>query len=214
MPLRYLILEKSPSLRMIQQKKLQAFQNIEWHEEITMAGLEGVILANEFFDALPVERFVRHDTGNVQTDVDYQNETFVETGEGERCEKCLLYPEVLSPILKAFVKGGALIIDYGAEQLDHSTLTAYQNHEIVSVFKDPGLCDLTAHVHFTDLAQVFIDCGWQIDFLKTQAHFLLEQGILPETGLNAENYGLKRLLDPRLMGERFKVMKAEPRLED
>ncbi len=203
-PVRYIILEKSPSLKAIQQQKLAGL-SVEWVDDVLEQGLEGVILANEFFDALPVERY----TEAGQSYVDYQEGQFFETGEGQRFEKCLLFKEILSPILGAFKQGLALVIDYGDEVIDHSTLTAYKNHQIVSVFDSPGDCDITAHVNFTDLAEIFIQNAWEIDAFKTQAEFSLEQGILPERGLDTENYAIKRLIDPRLMGRLFKVMSAQ-----
>jgi len=205
MPVRYLILDKSPSLKALQQEKLKDFQ-VEWCEQIEIQGLEGVILANEFFDALPVERFVKTAAGAVLTHVDYQNAEFIETGDGERFEKCLILKEVLQPILGVFKRGMALVIDYGAEQVMRSTLTAYHQHKIVSVFDRPGECDITAHVDFTDLAEAFLAQHWQVEFLKPQNQFLLEQDILPKAGIGPEDYALKRLLDPRLMGELFKVL--------
>lgn len=210
LPLRYLIFDKSPSLIALQQQKLREidFVSIEWIQNFDNMNLQGVILANEFFDALPVERFVKNSSGAIPTFVDWQKDEFVETGSGERFEKCCLFDEVLHPILAAFEQGLALIIDYGAEVIERSTLTAYQNHQVVSPFASPGEADLTAHVNFTDLAESLIRGGWEINFLKFQNQFLLEQGILPEHGIVAENYALKRLLDPRLMGQLFKVLCA------
>ena len=205
MQVRYLILDKSPSLKALQQEKLKGFQ-VEWCERIEVQDLEGLILANEFFDALPVERFVESEAGAVLTHVDYQNAEFVETAKGERFEKCLILKEVLQPILAAFKHGIALVIDYGAERVTRSTLTAYHQHQIVSVFDRPGECDITAHVDFTDLAEAFLLKDWQVEFLKPQNQFLLEQGALPAAGIDPEHYALKRLLDPRLMGELFKVL--------
>ncbi len=200
----YFILEKSPSLRKIQKDKLTG-HDVTWLEEVNFANVEGVVLANEFFDALPVERFTEE---GQQCFVTFQDNQLVETGTGQYFEKCLLFKEVLRPILQAFKRGFALVVDYGDERIERSTLTAYQQHQIVSVFDSPGECDITAHVDFTDLAEAFLACGWNIDFLKAQGQFLLEQDILPESGLSAENYAIKRLIDPRLMGQLFKVMGA------
>ncbi len=209
LPERYLIFEKSPRLKAVQQQKLKAFSGvqIEWCEDLQAATLEGILLANEFFDALPVERYVRREDASVEkTGVDYQGNQLIETGEGERFERCECLAEILTPILTAFKKGLALIIDYGEETIERSTLTAYYQHQIVSPFLYPGTSDLTADVDFTALAEVFLKAGWEIESLKPQHQFLLEQGILPATGIDPDRYVLKRLLDPRMMGERFKVM--------
>lgn len=242
LPERYLIIEKSRSLQKLQQQKLREldssiYKKIEWQETLDEANLEGIIIANEFFDALPVERFIKTKAGLERLGVAWQQDHLVEIAmneklplpqeavelhkilnqlpEGYRSECCIVLQPILSTILKCFNKGLALVIDYGdiREHYYHflrnsGTITAYQDHRIVSVFSNPGASDLTAHVDFTHLAECFIASGWQIDFLKPQAQFLLEQKVLPETGLNIENYALKRLLDPRLMGELFKVLAA------
>lgn len=228
LPERYIIIEKSQSLRALQQEKLKEFEiKIEWQEELQASNLEGALLANEFFDALPVERFVKTESGNKRLGVDFRENKFIEIELNElldfpndlpvgyRSERCYALQPALHSLLKAFKKGLALVIDYGEiqERYYHfsrinGTITAYQNHQIVSVFDDPGAADLTAHVDFTYLAECFVAEGWRIEFLKPQNRFLLEQGILPTHGIDAEHYALKRLLDPRLMGELFKVLVA------
>lgn len=225
---RYLIIEKSPSLKALQQEKLKAFGDlIEWQEEFVESNVEGVLLANEFFDALPVERFVKTEKGLKQLGVTFDQNQFVEIELesylhmpndlpiGYRSERCCSLQPVVHSLVKAFKKGLALIVDYGDVQeryyhfaRNNGTITAYQDHQIVSVFDDPGAADLTAHVDFTYLAECFVAEGWEIEFLKPQNRFLLEQGILPAHGIDAEHYALKRLLDPRLMGELFKVLVA------
>lgn len=230
LPERYIIVEKSQSLKALQQEKLKSlgdsFARIAWEETLESSNLEGILLANEFFDALPVERFIKTHEGFKRLGVDFDGEKLIEVEMediklenlpplpiGYRSEICLELKSTLQSILKPFKQGLALVVDYGdvREQYYHfmrnnGTITAYTKHQIVSVFENPGCADLTAHVDFTHLAECFVTLGWQVEFLKSQSRFLLEQGVLPSEGLNTNNYAIKRLIDPRLMGERFKVL--------
>ena len=70
LPRRYLIFEISPDLKQRQQLRLQSriphlFSLIEWLEVLPVEPLQGMILANEVVDALPVHRFVWED-GDIQ----------------------------------------------------------------------------------------------------------------------------------------------------
>ena len=230
LPEAYFIQEMSPALREIQAQKLRALPRhvteiVSWQKP---QRIHGILLANELFDALPVERFIQTESGKKRLGVDWQNEQFVEVildesvnfdppgivfENGYRSEYCPGLDIFLEEMLSVFERGKAFIIDYGYERQDYyapqrfnGTLQAYSQHRVVSPFENPGAVDLTAHVDFTTLAELMMAQAWQIDFLKPQNQFLLEQKVLERYPLTAEHYALKRLLDPRLMGEVFKVM--------
>lgn len=62
LPQRYLILEVSAALReqqsqTLQRKAPQLVERVEWLERLPERPIEGVLLANEIIDALPVQRF-------------------------------------------------------------------------------------------------------------------------------------------------------------
>ncbi|MBN4050469.1 SAM-dependent methyltransferase [Gammaproteobacteria bacterium AH-315-M22] len=66
LPARYFILESSADLRQRQQALLQNsvadyFDHIEWLDALPAAPFSGVVLANEFLDALPVNRLIKSD---------------------------------------------------------------------------------------------------------------------------------------------------------
>ncbi len=231
-PEAYFIQEISPALAAVQAQTLDALpahlrQRIHWQ---LPDQIEGILLANEVLDALPVERFIQTDQGIKRLGVDWQNGQFVEVileqlldfdppgmvfENGYRAEFCPGLGAFLETILPRFKTGCAFFIDYGYEREDYyaphrfnGTLQAYSQHQEVSAFLHPGQVDLTAHVDFTSLAELMIAHGWQIDFLKPQNQFMLEQDIMSRYPLTPEHYALKRLLDPRLMGEVFKVMAA------
>jgi SAM-dependent MidA family methyltransferase len=78
----------------------------------------------------------------------------------------------------------------------------------------PGLNDVTAHVDFTALADAAHGAGLDVPGYTTQAHFLVNCGILDrlqeaggETRGNAVlTAGVQRLLSEAEMGELFKVL--------
>ena len=85
-----------------------------------------------------------------------------------------------------------------------------------------GLQDITAFVDFTAMAQVIQQAGLTLDGFTTQAHFLLDMGILDLIGARmaadpAQQLQLagqvKRLTMPYEMGEAFKVMAASKKLQ-
>ncbi len=91
----------------------------------------------------------------------------------------------------------------------------YRHHALDDPFYLPGLCDLTAHVDFTAIADAGLDSGLEVCGYTTQAHFLMAGGItrlLAETPPDsAANYlplsnGVQKLLSPAEMGELFKVI--------
>jgi len=70
LPGRYLILERSADLRKLQQQTIKAahpqlVERVEWLDEPPVDRWQGVVIANEVIDALPVERF-RMSSGTVQ----------------------------------------------------------------------------------------------------------------------------------------------------
>ncbi len=234
-PQAYVIQEWSPSLRAVQIQRLQAlpaqlYQRVSWE---CPDAVDGILLANEVFDALPVERFVQMNHVKKRLGVGWQENQFTEVvldqevnfcppgidfASGYRSEFCPDLDLLLDQMLRPFKRGIALIIDYGYEREDYyapyrsnGTLQAYFQHQEISPFLKPGEVDLTAHVDFTALAEAMMARGWQIDFLKPQNRFLLEHHMMSHYSLTPEHYALNRLLDPRLMGEVFKVMGASKR---
>ena len=52
----YLILERSPAMRALQEELLKGY-SVRWIDELPR-GITGCIFSNEFFDALPVHPFI------------------------------------------------------------------------------------------------------------------------------------------------------------
>ena len=144
------LVETSPVLREAQAARVPGAL---WHDDLATLPGEGplLIVANEFFDALPVEQ--RDDAGRLRT-VDWQDGRFVPVGEVET---------EISPASRAIAAdlcrriaaqgGAALIVDYGHDRPGRGdTLQAVCRHADADPFEAPGERDLTAHVDFVALA--------------------------------------------------------------
>ncbi len=126
--------------------------------------------------------------------------------------------------------GALLLIDYGYPrsvyyhpQRRSGTLVCHHRH---TVNTDPlqhiGLQDITAFVDFSAMAQVAQQAGLTLDGFTTQAHFLLDLGILnligarmtadPTQQLQLAGQ-VRRLTMPYEMGEAFKVLAVSKNLQ-
>jgi SAM-dependent MidA family methyltransferase len=144
------LVETSPVLRKAQAERVPG---AIWHDDLAMLPGEGplLVVANEFFDALPVEQFDR--AGGIRT-VEWRSDRFVPVGdvETESSPASLAIAADLSRRLAA-QGGAALIVDYGHDGPGRGdTLQAVYRHAYADPFEAPGERDLTAHVDFVALA--------------------------------------------------------------
>lgn len=169
--------------------------------------INGVIISNEFFDALPVHlverrgnrlhewfvemtgssfKFVLGDTSTPNLEK-YFHQLGLQPGESSRAEVCLTAPEILRRISNRIGRGYLLTMDYGYEAKDlyaswrkMGTLMAFQNHSPQpDPLSMPGHLDLTAHVDFTTLTWTAKDTGLEAAPTVSQAEALTVLG-LPE----------------------------------
>ncbi len=219
------LVETSPVLRALQQDKLSA---VTWHDTIeSLPHMPCFIIANEFFDALPIQQLENRAGRWFQRCVGY--------GDGKL--KIGLVPappspgeeglHEASPVSKAIAEdlgshiakygGLALVIDYGhLKTATGDTLQAMRNHEYVSLLESPGESDITAHVDFEALAKSFISGGADLLPMLTQGQFLKSMGLNLRTeklaaklkGQAAQDFiaASHRLADAAQMGNLFKVM--------
>jgi SAM-dependent MidA family methyltransferase len=162
----------------------------------------GVVFANEFFDALPVDvalyeggcfrerlvglaggRFVWETGAAVRGEVDdYLRRYFPPPEEGRVYEANLEAMRWMERIARSLHAGYAITIDYGytrAESLRFpaGTLMGYRRHTArENVLEDAGGRDITAHVNFTALEERAGACGLRSQPLETLAHMLLRAG--------------------------------------
>jgi NADH dehydrogenase [ubiquinone] 1 alpha subcomplex assembly factor 7 len=194
------LVEINPVLRDKQREMLSGLRNIEWHDGIDEVP-EGpsIILANEYFDVLPIHQMVKRETGWHERVVELDS-----TGRlafGAAAEPTPRFEVLLPPLLRAapvgavfewrpdseIMKiatrvrdqdGAALIIDYGHLRSDAGdTFQAIARHSFADPLKTPGQADVTAHVDFQALARAAEDVGARVHGPATQGDFLKRLGI-------------------------------------
>lgn len=226
--------ETSASLRAIQR---EAFPDCIHHHDISTLPDDAplLIVANEFFDALPIHQLVRSADGWFDRLIGLDGDNFTFMAGRERMDH-LVPPSWTSAAQGAMIEtspaavalmaeiarrlreqgGAALIVDYGHLELrSGSTLQALKAHQKVDPFAHPGDADLTAHVDFELLRQVAEDHGADVMGLTYQGEWLRQMGI--DTRMEAlqrrnpkEGQKIRRqrdrLVEDNQMGTLFKVL--------
>lgn len=195
------LVETSPALRALQQQAVAPYERpVAWHDALdTVPAAPCVILANEFFDALPVRQFERRGTEWFERCVglDEAGELALGLAPGAS-DASLLSPPALgaeegaiwehAPERERVARdvaehlqragGAALIIDYGHLRSGYGdTVQAVRSHECVSLTHAPGLTDLTSHVDFQRLGASLSGAGAAVWPMTTQGAFLKAMGI-------------------------------------
>jgi len=193
------MVETSPVLRRRQASALGDWAP-EWHAGIeTLPAGPAVIVANEFFDALPIRQFIRDGKVWRERGIGVGDDGGLEFIAGPRLGIDPVLPAGLdkvpdgeiveaapaaSGIIRALAdriraEGGAVLIaDYGhAASAPGDTLQAVKGHAYHDVLSDPGEADLTAHVDFAQLATAARETGAAVFGPVTQGRFLQSVGI-------------------------------------
>ena len=195
------------------------------------------LIANEFFDALPIRQFQRGATGWAERLVGLRDgvlapglgpegpqpalaHRLADTRPGEVVEVCPAAGPIMAAIgTRIAARGGAaLIVDYGDWRSLGDTLQALRGHAPADPFAEPGSADLTAHVDFEALARAAAPA--RATAMQTQVVFLERLGIAARTqalarGLSGEALtshiaAHRRLTHPQEMGTLFKVLGVHP----
>ena len=230
------LVETSPALRQRQEATLAASgHSIEWHER-----LEDVppgptfLVANEFFDALPIRQFIGTERGWCERLVGLDEDRLIfglraeaETTLGKplRLGDVLEWPSAALDVMQELSRriardtGAALIFDYGYwGPAFGDTLQAVKAHAFTDPLEDPGEADLTAHVDFHRLAEAASTEKARTHGMATQGDFLEALGIgaraaaLKARATPAQTMDIDRALarlterGPKAMGELFKVL--------
>jgi NADH dehydrogenase [ubiquinone] 1 alpha subcomplex assembly factor 7 len=194
------LVEINPVLREKQKAALSGTRTVTWHNSIDeVPDGPAVILANEYFDVLPVHQAVKRASG-------WHERTVEIDGNGKLAFGAAADPtprfEVLLPplvrvapvgavfewrpgteIMKIATRmrdqgGAALIIDYGHVRSDAGdTFQAIARHSFADPLKNPGQADVTAHVDFQALAHAAEDLGARAHGPVPQGDFLKSLGI-------------------------------------
>lgn len=226
--------ETSPALRAAQ---AQAVPNAQWHDDVTTLPDDAALLivANEFFDALPIYQLVRRADAWHERLIACQDTIFLPIAGKPVPDE--IVPEALreapagsviesSPasvaVVRALAKklaaqgGAALIVDYGYDgPALGETLQAVKAHGFANPFDAPGEHDLTAHVDFATLAGMAELSGAEVHGPVAQGDFLGLLGIAERTAMLARAHpdrggelaeAHRRLTHPTEMGALFRAM--------
>ena len=234
------LVETSPVLRRAQAATLAAYAPA-WHDTLaTVPPGPTLLVANEFFDALPIHQYVRGATAwherHVAVDPATAALAFTTStapapidapGEpGDIVERAPARAAVMRKICARIADNGgaALIVDYGSTRgADGDTLQAVRGHAVADPLADPGMCDLTSHVDFAALADDAGAAGLAVFGPTSQRHFLLYLGAAtraaalqraaPPAQADAVAAAIQRLIAPDQMGNLFAALAVtSPRL--
>lgn len=189
------LVETSPVLKALQAQRLEAYHPT-WHEEVACLP-EGpaIVIANEFFDALPIRQFQRTERGwcerLVGLDPEVKALVFGLSAEPDRTIAAeapvgilLTLPGVALDLTRrlagrlALQGGVCLAIDYGHRHPGFGdTLQAVEGHRFVDPLARPGEADLTSHVDFAALAKAAESAGARVQGPVEQRDFLLRLGL-------------------------------------
>jgi NADH dehydrogenase [ubiquinone] 1 alpha subcomplex assembly factor 7 len=191
--------ETSPTLR---ERQRLALPMVSHHEAVGTLPENAplLVVANEFFDALPVRQIVRSDAewrervvrtdeaqpGRFEAMPGYRR---VESGipaiaadapDGAILEMPLAGTAIALDLAQRIARqgGAAIIIDYGYEgPAVGDTLQAVRGHQFADPFQDPGESDLTTHVDFTMIGNMARQAGLRVLGPVGQGAFLRQLGI-------------------------------------
>jgi SAM-dependent MidA family methyltransferase len=190
------LVETSDILQERQQQALASQQaSASWHqrfEDIPAGPM--ILIANEFFDALPIRQYVRTATGWHERLVGLGENGALAFGLAARPEAPLALTAPEGAVLeicpraltlarsiaeRVLIEGGvALIIDYGhAERGIGDSFQAVHRHGFADPLAAPGQNDLTAHVDFAALGDIARQGGAKVCGPVTQGDFLRSLGI-------------------------------------
>ena len=229
------LVEINPALRARQAEALRAAKP-EWHESLaTVPTGPTIVIANEFFDALPVQQYERTADGWRLRCVGLEADTLAFVGgpvvadaplepahaavpPGAIVEVSPASRAVIGDLAARIAKGGAaLIVDYGAPASGTGdTVQAVRAHRPVGPLEMPGESDLTAHVDFAALARAARAAGATVHGPVPQGLFLNRLGIAARAAIllrqatpeqrRAIAAACERLIGEAQMGTLFQVL--------
>ena len=225
LPRRYRIVEISAPLRAEQEARIAALPEfagrVDWLDRPPAGSWQGVLLANEVADAMPVERFratasscesigVITAGGGFGWQARPADAALARAVAGLGISPSDAYVSEWRPMLPAWIraatetlqKGALVLIDYGLPRSQYyhqsraggSLCAFYRHRRVDDVFSRPGLQDLTAWVDFTAVAEAAMACGLEFAGFSTQAHFLVSLGIDRELAAALEGANTREAL--------------------
>ena len=221
------LVETSPLLR---ERQAERLPQAEWCVDLVGLPEDGALLvvANEFFDALPIRQLIKTADGWRERLVACQDTLFLPV-VGKNGFDAIIPPQFrgvpdgsileTSPASVAVVRalasriavtgGAALIVDYGYDgPATGDTFQAVRDHAYVNPFEAPGEADLTAHVDFGTLAEAARAEGAAVYGPVAQGAFLSALGIHARAARlgGSAPADAERLTADEQMGTLFKVL--------
>ncbi len=228
------LVETSPVLRTEQAKRIALVpQWVGSVDDLPDGPL--FLLANEFFDALPIRQYrlqqkrwretvVGLEKGRLTLGLKSLTDALEDAPEGtirERCPSGAAFAGTIAARI-ADHGGAAIIVDYGYDRPTDTggdTFQAVREHVYVDVLSHPGTADLTAHVDFGALGDAAKSMGAATSLLVTQGDLLSRLGIGARAAslvrsapgqIDTVEAALKRLTHPDEMGSLFKALAIYP----
>ncbi|MFC3170297.1 class I SAM-dependent methyltransferase [Paracoccus fontiphilus] len=224
---RVVLIEASPYLRQVQRDRLGTVTHLDHVEEMPDKPL--FLMANEFFDALPIRQYQRTGEGWCERMVGLSDKGLRlglgpvvqlprEGQPGDVVEECPAAPAIVESIAHRIAShgGAAIFVDYGGWNGYGDTFQALRNHAPEDPLAHPGEADLTAHVDFAPLTAAAIRAGAVASRPIYQGDWLLSLGAaeraerLAASGDTGAMAALRRLTHPDEMGHLFKAMAIWP----
>ena len=199
------LVETSPALRAHQQETLKAFTasglSILWASDVdAIPVIPVIVVANEFFDALPIRQLHKTEDGwrerlvglkeggsgfrfllsDAEVDAALLPEGADALDAGTLVEVSPACQEVMTKLASRITAhgGAGLVIDYGyGAGAMGETLQAVKDHKYHDVLKDVGNADLTAHVDFAQLGTTAGEAGCDVYGPVPQGAFLERLGL-------------------------------------
>ncbi|MEM9755090.1 MAG: SAM-dependent methyltransferase [Pseudomonadota bacterium] len=232
---RVALVEASPTLRTIQARHLAHLK------PSFCAGVEDLpdgplfVIANEFFDALPIRAFQRDGTSWRERVVGLAGDDLVlglapasarpDLGDVPTAidvvETCAPGQAIAAEVGRRIARfgGAAVIVDYGAMESREATLQAVAGHRRADPFAAPGEADLSAHVAFGPLMRAAapasaygpVPQGVVLGRLGIAERAKSLAAQLDGAALQDHYAAFRRLTDPAEMGTLFQVTGLAPK---
>ncbi len=209
--------EKSRRLKKIQKKTI-ASKNVKWinnFNEIKKGPV--IIIANEFFDSLPIKQYVYKNKNWYEKYVELKNYNTLN----------FLYKRVSLPNFKKICKldisknqkfiefsieminyikkisklinihnGGLICFDYGFQNKKmFNTLQSVKNHSYSKILLNPGKQDITHLINFSFLSNLIKELNLEYEGITNQGFFLKKMGIIERANIISKKYKFKKKLD-------------------
>ena len=244
LPKEYIIIESSLNLIELQKKAIKDYfktipSYIVWHNNLDQFSVRhGMIIANEFFDVIPTERFKYNNKSFSKLFITYSDNSLeykwkkdaeisaffkeacnkhdINLHQGYESEINLNYDYWMEKISSCISKGIVILIDYGYNAreyyLDKGTLICIKNHTTnFNPLQDIGNQDISSFVNFSHISNISKKYGLETKGYLSQACLLINLGILEicnDKKINNNNPDLNNLKNILLPNTMGELFKA------